>query len=112
MFKKHIFSGTVKCCSASFSAQCCSDWSALTCLSRQRSPCFHVSSASVFAIKSVLRGVAEGDDCVVVTSQCNVSPDSSFEGTVSKYGLCAFILWIERFDTLPVYKERLDVLDY
>ena len=46
----------------------------------------------------------EGTDCIVMTSQCYRSPDSSFEGTVSEYKLCAlkvsaFTIFIQHFSS-------------
>ena len=55
----------------------CSDWSALTGLSRHSPLCF--SSASVFAIKAL------------TSHHMNRSPDNLFKGPVCGYGLWAFL---------------------
>ena len=65
----------------------CSDWSALTGLSRHHSSHFYISSGDVFCNHACVGGVADGGDCTVVTSKPYRSPDSSFEGTVSEYVL-------------------------
>lgn len=65
-----------------------SDWTSLTGLSTHRPLCFCISCAGILRCAG---GVSEGDDCIVLTSQREGSPDSLFEGTASEYGLCAFL---------------------
>lgn len=52
---------------------------------------FFWSCLTYFEKMSVLGGVADGGDCIVVTSQPCRSPDGLFEGPVSEYGLCPFL---------------------
>ena len=58
----------------------------------QQQPCWHMS---------------EGTDCIVVTSQHHRSPDGLFKGTVSEFGLCAFIQCFKCFDTVFVKHQDL-----
>ena len=66
----------------------CSDWSALTCLSRLCPTCVCLSSPGVFA--TCWQYVSGRSECIVVTSQCYRSPNPSFEGTVSDSRVCEF----------------------
>ena len=42
-------------------------------------------------------GVAEGGDCIDVTSQLYRSPDGLFKGTVTEYGDCGIVITIAIF---------------
>lgn len=49
------------------------------------------SSSADFCKDGAAGDIAEDDDCIVVTSQPYRGPDGSFKGTVSEYGLGAFL---------------------
>ena len=94
MLKNHIiFSHIILCFSPSstflfkapvLKSPACSDWSAHT--SQTVFPC-HLCLFFCF----YNHGHAEGSEGIVVTSQPNRNPDSTFKGTVSECWSCAFL---------------------